>query len=260
MEVKKTEKASLENKRLLFVEIGFVIALAMLLYIWNVKQWRLVLQLCLGLYMLVYLGFFCGENLQIEGFWYYILTGGFEAGAIHFGVSRIYGPLFFGRAWCGYACPTAMILDLLPYKVPQQPRKKFGWIRYITFAVSFAVAMGLFLAKVGNVERLMFWAFLISNIIYYAAGIILAVVLKDNRAFCKYLCPATVFMKPISYFCVLKVHCIKSRCTDCGKCMAVCPMDVEITNNGRGRENATDCILCGECVHACPEKACRISL
>lgn len=25
--------------------------------------------------MLVYLGFICGENMQIEGFWYYLFTG-----------------------------------------------------------------------------------------------------------------------------------------------------------------------------------------
>ena len=32
---------------------------------------RRAAQLLVGLYMLVYLGFICGENMQIEGFWYY---------------------------------------------------------------------------------------------------------------------------------------------------------------------------------------------
>ena len=40
MEVKKSEKASLENKRLLFVEIGFVLALGVVLFAfeWSSKE------------------------------------------------------------------------------------------------------------------------------------------------------------------------------------------------------------------------------
>ena len=40
MEIKKSEKASLENKRLLFVEIGFVVALLAVLFAfeWSSKE------------------------------------------------------------------------------------------------------------------------------------------------------------------------------------------------------------------------------
>ena len=56
---------------------------------------------------------------------------------IHYAVAKIFGPLLFGRGWCGYACWTAMVLDLLPYKEPQQPgKKRLGWIRYALFAGS----------------------------------------------------------------------------------------------------------------------------
>ena len=72
--------------------------------------------------MLVYLGIISHENLMIEGFWYYLFLGVFEAATIHYFVAKIAGPLFFGRGWCGYACWTGMILDLLPYKVPQNKR------------------------------------------------------------------------------------------------------------------------------------------
>ena len=83
--------------------------------------------------MLFYPGLIRNENMQIEGFWYYLFTGVFEAATIHYAVAKIFGPLLFGRGWCGYACWTAMVLDFLPYKVPKQPRRKIGWIRYITF-------------------------------------------------------------------------------------------------------------------------------
>lgn len=148
-----------------------------------------------------------------------------------------------------------MVLDFLPYKVPETPRKKIGWIRYITFAVSLIFVSSLFLAHIGNIEQIMFWAFIIGNVMYYAVGVILAFSFKDNRAFCKYICPITVFLKPMSYFSLLRIECDKSKCVSCGKCKKVCPMEVDITDNSRRRKNGTECILCFECVKNCPKDA-----
>ena len=148
-----------------------------------------------------------------------------------------------------------MVLDFLPYKVPVQPRKKLGWIRYVTFVVSLIFVASLFLAHVGNLERIMFWAFIVGNVVYYAVGIILACVYKDNRAFCKYICPVTVFLKPMSYYALVRVTCDKEKCVSCGKCKSICPMNVDVTDNSRKRENGTECILCMECVRNCPKSA-----
>ena len=52
-------------------------------------------------------GLMSQENMQIEGFWYYLFSGVFEAATIHYAVAKIFGPLLFGRGWCGYACWTA---------------------------------------------------------------------------------------------------------------------------------------------------------
>jgi polyferredoxin len=57
------------------------------------------------------------------------------------------------------------------------------------FAASLVFVAALFLAHVGNIERIMFWAFVIGNVAYYAIGIGLAFAFRDNRAFCKYVCP-----------------------------------------------------------------------
>ena len=108
-----------------------------------------------------------------------------------------------------------MVLDFLPYKVPARPRKKIGWIRYVTFGASLVFVAALFLAHAGDLERIMFWAFIIGNLIYYGAGIALAVAFKDNRAFCKYVCPITVFLKPMSRFSVIRVKCDKEKCVSC---------------------------------------------
>ena len=207
-----------------FSYIGLSISLGLFLFIRKYKHARRVVQLLVGSYMLVYLGLICRENMQIEGFWYYLFTGVFEAATIHYAVAKIFGPLVFGRGWCGYACWTAMVLDFLPYKVPQEPRRKIGWIRYITFSASLIFVAALF-------------------------------ALKDNRAFCKYICPITVFLKPMSYFSLFRVKCDTSKCISCGKCKRVCPMDVDVTDNSRKRANGTECILCMECVRNCPKNA-----
>lgn len=238
-----------------FSYIGFSIALGLFLFIRKYKHARRITQLLVGLYMLVYLGLICNENMQIEGFWYYLFTGVFEAATIHYAVAKIFGPLIFGRGWCGYACWTAMVLDFLPYKVPARPRKKLGWIRYLTFVASLLFVSALFLTHVGHIERIMFWAFIVGNLLYYAAGIVLAFLFEDNRAFCKYICPVTVFLKPMSYFSLLRITCDTSKCISCGKCKRVCPMDVDVTDNSRKRKNGTECILCFECVKNCPKSA-----
>ena len=238
-----------------FSYIGVSVSLGIFLYIRKYRYARRTVQLLVGLYMLVYLGLICRENMQIEGFWYYLFTGVFEAATIHYAVAKIFGPLLFGRGWCGYACWTAMLLDFLPYKVPEQPRRKFGWIRYLTFAASLAFVAALLLSGAGNIEHIMFLAFIIGNIAYYAAGIAMAFWLKDNRAFCKYICPVTIFLKPMSYYSLMRVRCDKEKCVSCGKCRRVCPMDVDVTDNSRKRENGTECILCMECVKNCPRNA-----
>lgn len=238
-----------------FSYIGTALAIGLLLMTKRHKYARRFVQLFVGLYMLVYLGLINGENMQIEGFWYYLFTGVFEAATIHYAVAKIFGPLIFGRGWCGYACWTAMVLDFLPYPVPAEDRKPYGFWRYVVFAASLLFVGSLFLLQVGNLERIMFWSFLIGNLLYYAVGIWLAFRFRDNRAFCKYLCPITVFLKPMSYFARFRIQCDKSKCISCGKCRKVCPMNVDMLDDSRSRKNGTECILCMECVKACPRQA-----
>lgn len=241
-----------------FSYIGTAIAVGLVLYGKKKKYARNVVQFAVGLYMLVYLGFLCRENMQLEGFWYYLFLGVFEAATIHYAVAKIFGPMLFGRGWCGYACWTAMVLDLLPFKEPSGPRKPWGKIRYFVFGASLLFVSLLFLLQIPNKEEIMWWSFIIGNILYYAVGIALAYICKDNRAFCKYICPITVFLKPMSYFSLFRIKVDKQKCISCGKCERICPMNVEVPCNSRKKKNATECILCMKCVEKCPQNALKL--
>lgn len=152
-----------------------------------------------------------------------------------------------------------MILDLLPYKKPENPRiNKLSIIRYVVFICSISFVGILLLLKVKNMDEIMFISFIVGNLLYYAVGIILAFKLKDNRAFCKYICPITVFLKPMSYFSIMRIKVDKNKCISCNKCKSVCPMEVDMLDEKRSRKNGTECIICEECIRACPKNAIKL--
>ena len=94
---------------------------------------RLVTQFLVGSYMVIFLGILGKENMQIEGFFFYLFMGIFIGATIHYLVAKIGGTFIFGRGWCGYACWTVAILDLLPWKQPKEGRVPYlGMFRYVT--------------------------------------------------------------------------------------------------------------------------------
>lgn len=100
-----------------FSYIGLSISLGLFLFAKKIPYARRIVQLLVGLYMLVYLGFIDQENMQLEGFWYYLFIGAFEASAIHYAVAKIFGPLIFCRQSLLFSCcPKGRIF---PYQSSQ---------------------------------------------------------------------------------------------------------------------------------------------
>jgi ferredoxin len=240
------------------VGIGIYTALPRRQKLWG----RRLAQFLIGAYMLVFLGLFQRENMQIEGFFFYLLAGFFAGSVIHYLVAKIAGPMVFNRGWCGWACWTAMVLDLLPYRRNKRGRAagKWGCLRYVHFALSLGLVLvlwwGLNYRPQEQSMTELYWL-LGGNVLYYAVGIVLAFTLQDNRAFCKYVCPIPILQKITCRFALLKIVGDALKCNDCGACNKMCPMDIRISEYvlHRQRVFSTECILCFECVNVCAKGA-----
>lgn len=231
------------------------------------KHWgRRLAQFLVGSYMLVFLGIIMTENMQIEGFFLYLLAGIFSGSTIHYLVAKLAGPVIFSRGWCGWSCWTAMILDLLPFKRNKLGRlpRKWEFLRYAHFTLSLVLVLVLWYGYGYRVDSPIFapmvWL-LVGNVVYYIIAIALAYTLKDNRAFCKYVCPIPVLQKIPSRFSMLKVEGAAEKCTGCGACDKMCPMDIQISQYTQANQRvlSTECILCNECVDVCARDALKIS-
>jgi polyferredoxin len=228
---------------------------------------RRVAQVLVASYMLGFLGFTLRENMQLEGFFFYLLMGVFGGATLHYFVAKVAGTFFLNRGWCGWACWTAMVLDLLPWRRPQPGRlRRLGLIRYAHLALSLALVLFVWTVVGGrNVYSKQSMAELYwlsaGNAAYYVVGITLAASLRDNRAFCKYVCPIPVLQKIGARFAVWRMKIDPDRCIDCGVCERQCPMDIKLLDykNANQRILSTECVLCFTCVNVCPKSAVELT-
>jgi ferredoxin-type protein NapH len=218
-----------------------------------------------GAFLMVIAIFMSRENVQLEGAIFGLLTGVIQMGVTHYLIAKIIGPLLFGRMWCGWACWTVMVLDLLPFKRPsgRLPRR-WGWIRYLHFGLSVVIVLSLVYVadfRAGATGSIAVAWFIVGNLLYYAVGIILAYSLKDNRAFCKYGCPVSVPLKITSRFSLIKIGGEAAKCNDCGACVKLCPMDIRVPEYILHNERvlSTECSLCQTCITVCAPEALKLS-
>lgn len=251
-----------------FIYIGTALALGIFMTTSLKKPYvlwgRRITQILIGVYMFVFIGIGLKENIQIEGFFFYLLSGVFSGAVLHYVIAKIVGPFVFSRGWCGWACWTTMILDLLPYRMtPSGRNKQMNVLRYLLFFITLIVTLFIwFTVRNLPYDQVMVIYFITGNVIYYLVGIIMAVIMKDNRAFCKYACPIAVLMKITSRFSLIKVAISRRRCNECGICEQKCPMNIKITDYKKLHKRilSTECILCNTCIDSCPQNALSMNI
>jgi polyferredoxin len=198
-----------------------------------------------------------GVELDLHGFFELLILGAAGVAIGHTLVTTIIGPLIFGRILCGWGCWRAMVLERLPVGKGTGRRKGIWvWTPLVGVAVSLAAA-ALFALAPGHVRGDGLGRVAAGVAVYYAAAIGLALALRDQRAFCKYLCPTGYILRWTSRPALLHVTARAEACTGCEACTKACPMDIPVAARVRmgTRIGQGDCILCQRCVLSCPSGA-----
>ena len=262
-----------------FIPIGLGVSVGMFIgdYRKNPELGRKISLSIVALVLLVFLGIMQRENLQIEEtvfyFAYFINTGIFTRVLIHYAIAKVFGPLIWGRGFCGWGCYTAALFEWLPIKENKAIPKKYTFIRIPVLIISLLIPfifiqMGYdyytnriashvegFFIETQKFDQFI-W-FLVGNLSYYIIGIALAFMFRKKRAFCKIFCPVSLVMKLPTRFSLVKLKPSKNKCIKCGKCNTECPMDIDVQKyieNGQ-KVLSSECIYCMNCVHKCPVKA-----
>ena len=193
------------------------------------------------------------------------------------GVLLLFG-LTLGRTICGWLCPFGLIQELL-HKIPSPKLKKgrltraLSWGKYVLLGV-LVLAVPLYFAF----RRLPLPAFCkyvcpagtlegaLALILHPANGeiramlgtlfawkltvlvLVLTACVFVYRPFCRFLCPLGALYSLMSRLALVGVRLDRDRCTECGVCRAVCPVDIR-------RVGDRECVACGKCIDKCPEKA-----
>lgn len=182
--------------------------------------------------------------------------------------------MLVGRMVCGWLCPFGMLQDLL-YKIRTLKFRLPKWMTYIKYAVLIIIAgiiawisgepwfcklcpAGILEAgiplvlvdKTGDIRALVGWLFWTKIAIFV---IVIALSIPVKRFFCRVLCPVGAIYSVFNRFSLVHLTIEKEKCKhpNCGVCVKICPMDINVYDN----PNQKECIRCLECVFKCPNIA-----
>jgi polyferredoxin len=194
--------------------------------------------------------------------------------------------IFFGRIFCGFACPLGALIDFsdrfLFGKLRSAKRRpplylqKLKYVFLITlltlsvFGILFPLFMDPILlitrfftlllhpAGLTAAEGTMRWlgenAPKFSTVHFVGGGltfVLFAVVIGggfwDRRFWCQYICPSGAFFGLLSRFTMLRRSSNEECCCNCGGCAKrTCPVRA-IDEKTPAKTSVAECILCGKC-------------
>ena len=198
-----------------------------------------------------------------------IANASFVAFLVIFGLS-----LFFGRAYCSWFCPGCGIQEVVSLFVKRKSKStKANYIKYFIFTIWMGfIIIGYLLNGIHQID-LKFGMTDISaeRKIILTVGAFLIIVpitaLFGKFASCKYICwqaPIMILGTTIRDYCHfhgLRLKAAKENCTSCGKCIAECPMDIDVMAKVKtGKMSDSECILCGNCIDGCKQNVIKYNV
>lgn len=206
-----------------------------------------------------------------------VASSGQRAPAYVLGILMLYG-LTLGRTICGFLCPVGLLQELL-HKIPTPKLQKsvitrvLSYLKYVILGIFVIIvplwyaqqsyplpafckyicpagtlegAVGL-LANPVNADKYGMLGLLFTSK-FLILVLVVAACVFIYRAFCRFLCPLGAIYGLFARIALIGVKVDVSRCTDCGRCVSQCKMDIR-------RVGDHECIHCGACINTCPVKA-----
>lgn len=185
--------------------------------------------------------------------------------------------VLLGRAVCGWLCPFGLLQELI-HKIPSPKyhlKKGFLYVKYVVLVVFVLILpiavtdyMGMgkpafcqYICPAGTLEGGLFLLAAHENLrnavgaLFGLKAAILVLTLIGcvfiYRFFCRTLCPLGAIYGLFNRISLFHLEVDSHKCIGCGKCHAVCGMEVDPVK----APDSAECIRCGACADACPTGA-----
>lgn len=177
------------------------------------------------------------------------------------------------RAFCGWVCPINIVSDLafnlrlkLGFENDKSALNISRNFRYILLVLTLLLSLILGVAAFEMVS----FVGLVSRGIVFLQGSVVAVIgcilVFDmfilKRGVCNYICPLGAFYAVVSKFSLLRVKHDVSKCTNCAKCLKICPENHVLDMIAKRSDivKNSECISCGRCIDVCEDDALGFSI